>query len=175
MEISKKQDNLNAAIALVARRFETEITLGDLAKEAEMPTNSLTRHFNSRFGISPLRWVWVFKTVLGAALIVRDTSIPIAAIAEQVGFGSIAHFSRKFHEVMGVTPTAYRSAHSDFQSARPTPLGRFEQFPNEHSDLLQQAIVKVDLTKLSSKLDLSADEGVPPDSFETTGGIDGIH
>ncbi len=97
-----------AVIALAVARFQDDLELRDLAKAAELPTNTLTRQFNRRYGMSPIRWLWQFRTVLAAELIAAHPEKPLVSIFKQCGFHSSAHFSRRFREVFHQSPSAFR-------------------------------------------------------------------
>lgn len=101
--------NLNAAIACAVERFQDHLTLGDVAKAAGLPTNTLTRMFNRRYGMSPMRWVWRFRTILAAECIARAPEWSLAEIATHCGFTSAAHFSRRFRELFQESPSQFRA------------------------------------------------------------------
>lgn len=100
--------SLQAAIACAVESYERRLTLADLAAAADLPTNTLTRMFNRRFGMSPMRWVWRFRTILAAECIARSPEWPLAEIAEHCGFTSSAHFSRRFRELFRESPSRFR-------------------------------------------------------------------
>jgi len=43
-----------------------------------------------------------------AAIILRDTDLPISEIAYRVGFNDITHFGRMFRKRVGYSPSEYR-------------------------------------------------------------------
>jgi len=56
---------------------------------------------------------WLLSTRLDRAKkLLAGTSEKINTIAEQVGFGDVAYFSKQFHKVHGLTPSEYRKHHS---------------------------------------------------------------
>src|SRR4051812_20665869 len=95
---------------LVATRFSETLTLQDLAAAAGMPTNTLTRKFNRAFGTSPMRWLWAFRTALAGEIIREAPGRPLADVFGPCGFGSSAHFSRRFKELFQECPSRYRAA-----------------------------------------------------------------
>jgi AraC family cel operon transcriptional repressor len=46
------------------------------------------------------------------ARLLVETRLPVAQIAQNLGFGDLQHISRYFFAVKGQTPMAYRKAHS---------------------------------------------------------------
>lgn len=101
--------NLDAAIQHAAERYQERLTLEDLSQASDLPTNTLTRLFNRRYGMSPMRWVWRFRVILAAECIARAPDWPLAEIAAHCGFTSPAHFSRRFRELFQETPSRFRS------------------------------------------------------------------
>ena len=103
------RQGLTGVVSLVRERYAGELTLPELAAAAGMPTNTLTRHFNRRYGMSPMRWLWAFRTILAAELIAENPEAPLAEICARCGFTSSAHFSRRFREVFKESPSRFRA------------------------------------------------------------------
>ena len=81
---------------LLTNRCTDRLTLADLAAFAGMPKTSLTRQFNDAYRLSPMRWVWLVRTVMAAELIAATPTTPLRAVAAACGFKSQAHFCRRF-------------------------------------------------------------------------------
>jgi transcriptional regulator GlxA family with amidase domain len=94
---------------LAAERFRDRLTIHDLAQAAGMPVNTLTRHFNGAHGVSPVRWLWHFRTVLAAEMIATDPTMSMSNVAGHCGFTSNAHFARRFRHVFGESPSRFRA------------------------------------------------------------------
>ena len=105
---------------LAAERFQEQLTAHDLAKAAGMPLNTLTRRFNGVHGVSPMRWLWHFRTVLAAELLTHEPQLPVSEVAAACGFASAAHFARRFRLVFGQSPTGFRQGSS---APAPRPHG----------------------------------------------------
>ena len=52
----------------------------------------------------------VRRRIQAAADLLTQTSVPVSRIAWRVGFSSAGYFSRKFTQMMGMSPSRYRSA-----------------------------------------------------------------
>jgi len=111
VEKDLKNESIAHVLAYVAEHFADPITLADLAVVATIPENTLTRRFNRTFGLSPLRWVWYFRTVLASELIAALPETSLTEVALFCGFNSSAHFSRRFREVFALSPSKFRKTH----------------------------------------------------------------
>jgi AraC-like DNA-binding protein len=65
------------------------------------------RRFTSLVGEAPLAYLTRWRLSLAAQRL-RDTDLPIAALAGQVGYGSEYSFSRAFTRFHGQPPGRYR-------------------------------------------------------------------
>lgn len=65
------------------------------------------RLFRGAYGITPLQYV-ASKRIERAKNLLRDTSDPVAAVAERMGFDDVVYFNRFFRKLAGTTPGAYR-------------------------------------------------------------------
>jgi transcriptional regulator GlxA family with amidase domain len=109
-EMRPLRRGLEGVFALAAASYHGPLTLDKLAAAAGMPSTTLTRRFHRRFGISPMRWLWSFRVLLAAELIAAAPAAPLAEVAERCGFVSPAHFSRRFRELFGESPSKFRQA-----------------------------------------------------------------
>lgn len=98
-------------IDYVDAHLTTPLTLDELAGVAALSTYHFARMFHTSFGEPPHTWVRA-RRVARAQLLLRRPHGDLADIAQRCGFGSASHFSRLFHETVGVTPRQYRLAMS---------------------------------------------------------------
>jgi AraC-like DNA-binding protein len=94
------------------RRIEAEsdepLALRDLAREARMSPYHFLRIFKRVAGLTPHQFV--LRTRLHrAAVRLRRSDEPVSGIAFEAGFNDLSTFNRRFRQIMGVTPTAYRT------------------------------------------------------------------
>lgn len=89
------------------------LTIGDLARELDLPEHRLRRLINQRLGhrnfaefVNGHR-IEAAKVRLGD---LREARTTVAAIAFDLGYGSLGPFNRAFRTATGVTPTDYRRA-----------------------------------------------------------------
>ncbi len=85
-----------------------EITLEDLAGIGRVSTFYLCRLFKKELGLSPMKWLWLQRTMAAAAFLLTDRKFSLTDVAFSCGFTSSAHFSRLFKSTYGVTPSHYK-------------------------------------------------------------------
>jgi AraC-like DNA-binding protein len=113
-------------VARAARHFRskleadpsTSVTLDELADAACVTRAYLCRAFKSATGTTPLEAVRRARLDRALSLLTRSNE-PVAAVAGQCGFRSGFHFSRRFKETFGVSPTRVRQA---VRRGEPLPL-----------------------------------------------------
>jgi AraC-like DNA-binding protein len=92
--------------ALHARPF-VQWTVETLAREVGLSRSALVRRFHRLLGMSPYLSKWRLHL---AAQALREDRENIAAIAEQVGYGSEEAFGRAFTRCFGSSPAAWRKS-----------------------------------------------------------------
>ena len=120
------------ALTHVQRRWERDglvpLSRDELAGAAGVSVAHLSRLFRQEYGLGPsraLEWVRLRRAVV---LLTRG-SMSVREIAHAVGYVDQYHFSRRFRESLGLSPTGLREASSEVQAAVPCPAGlvRLEQ------------------------------------------------
>jgi AraC-like DNA-binding protein len=84
-----------------------KVAVGDLAKLAGMSVRHLERRFRETFKTTIRAYVMKLR-VLEACELLANSGMLVTEIALRVGFYDHSAFSRKFSELMGVTPRGYR-------------------------------------------------------------------
>jgi transcriptional regulator GlxA family with amidase domain len=91
----------------VMERLERHLTVEDLARQANMSSRNLGRHFRSVTGTTPLQWL-LTQRIHRAQLLLETTNDSLDTIAVAVGMGTATTLRRQFHRTAGVPPGAYR-------------------------------------------------------------------
>ncbi|RQX12422.1 AraC family transcriptional regulator [Micromonospora ureilytica] len=91
----------------VLARLDRPLTVEDLARQANMSSRNLARHFRSATGSTPLLWLSTHR-IRRAQELLENTDDSIDAIAEAAGMGTATTLRRHFHRTVGVAPDAYR-------------------------------------------------------------------
>lgn len=84
-------------------------SVDELARRANTSRSVLGERFRALLDQSPMQYLVEWRMQLAAGLL-RSTTAKIADIAEQVGYGSDAAFSRAFHRHVGQWPAEWRQA-----------------------------------------------------------------
>jgi AraC family transcriptional regulator len=83
------------------------LTLADIARAAHVTPSHLVRSFRQAYGTTPIAYLWDRRVALGIDLL-RNTGLPLAAVAERCGFATGHHFSRRIRRATGMPPGALR-------------------------------------------------------------------
>jgi transcriptional regulator GlxA family with amidase domain len=89
------------------KQLNQPLTVEDLARQANLSSRHLTRHFRSVTGTTPLQWLST-QRIRRAQELLENTDHSIDVIAEQAGMGTATTLRRHFHRTVGVPPDAYR-------------------------------------------------------------------
>ena len=91
--------------------LEDPLSLDDLADQAELTRHQFSRRFKNATGVSPFQYV-IAKRVKRARDLLARGKVSIAEVAYATGFSSQSHLTETFKRHFGVTPGAYKRAHS---------------------------------------------------------------
>jgi AraC-like DNA-binding protein len=100
-----------------------QVTLTQLAREAHVTPEHLCRLFRQSLDLGPLECVRLARLERAATLLGRS-NLAIKEITESTGFSSPYHFSRRFSEVYGMSPRAYRQAISEGGEVKSNPISK---------------------------------------------------
>ena len=90
-----------------------DLSVGMLADMFHISPSYMSRYFKGKIGEGLNDYIVKLRLEKAKELLRRDDSIPLAKVAEQVGFSSAEVFSRAFKRYDGVSPSRYRSCFSD--------------------------------------------------------------
>src|SRR5262249_43526835 len=83
--------------------------LDELAKAAAMSRTTFALHFRTVAGVAPLTYLTEWRMHL-AERALREENMPVAALAQSLGYTSESAFSNAFKRVTGKAPKRYRTA-----------------------------------------------------------------
>ncbi|KUJ49004.1 helix-turn-helix domain-containing protein [Micromonospora maris] len=91
----------------VMRRLDQPLTVEDLARQANMSSRHLARHFHAVTGTTPLQWL-LTQRIRRAQELLETTDDSIDTIASTAGMGTATTLRRHFQRTVGVPPDTYR-------------------------------------------------------------------
>jgi AraC-like DNA-binding protein len=98
---------IGRCLALIHSDPRRNWTVEALASAAYLSSSTLAEHFEATLGTAPWRFVRGWRLYL-ASVALATTAAPIAAIADEAGYGTDAAFSRAFSRAYAVPPAAWR-------------------------------------------------------------------
>ena len=91
----------------VLRRLDQPLTVEDLARQANMSSRHLARHFRSVTGTTPLQWL-LAQRIRRAQELLEATDDSVDSVASAAGMGTATTLRRHFQRTIGVPPDTYR-------------------------------------------------------------------
>ena len=93
--------------AMIDTRYAEPLTLQEMAHAASLTKAHLIRLFSKNLNTSPIDYLWQVRVAQGIELI-KSSGLRISEIADQTGFKSIFHFSRRISSACGISPSEIR-------------------------------------------------------------------
>lgn len=101
---------VHTAKRVLDQRFAEPLSIRDLADSLYISPEHLRKVFRETFGASPLHYL-IRRRIEHAQELLRMTDVPVQEVAQRCGIDNPYYFSRLFHQVTSLTPTAYRRRH----------------------------------------------------------------
>lgn len=89
------------------RHLSSPITAQIVADECGLPLRTFNRKFKEQVGRTPHQYLEQLR-INAAQQLLRDFSMSIQDVAEQVGYRDSYHFATRFRQICHVTPSEYR-------------------------------------------------------------------
>ncbi|MBP0018716.1 MAG: helix-turn-helix transcriptional regulator [Cyanobacteria bacterium SBLK] len=99
---------LRQILDYIDAHLDSEIKLEDLARLPDMSQFHFSRLFKQSLGITPHQYL-IQQRIERAKELLKQTERSIADIALECGFNSHSHLGKRFRQLTGVTPKAYRT------------------------------------------------------------------
>jgi AraC-like DNA-binding protein len=96
---------------VIDARYREPLDVATLANVALLSPAHFSREFRRTFGESPHQYLLTRRMERAAALL-RNTDRSVADICFLVGLRSVGSFTTTFGRTFGMSPTAYRAAHT---------------------------------------------------------------
>lgn len=91
----------------IERNYADSISMTEMAALAKLSSTHFNRRFRQLLRLSPTQYLRSIRIQASQGLL-TTTSRSLAEIAVDVGFTDQSHFSKRFREVTGMTPAAWR-------------------------------------------------------------------
>lgn len=98
---------LLATMRYMQENYGSKITLGELAKTANMSVSNFSAVFRRTFEMAPMEYLLQLR-LRRAAYLLQHTDEKIIMIAEECGFFSNSNFIKAFSRMTGKTPSEFR-------------------------------------------------------------------
>ena len=100
--------HLRRARDLIDREYARPLDVAALARRALMSTAHFSRRFKETYGETPYSYLMTRRIERAKALL-RRGDLTVTEVCFAVGCTSLGSFSARFTQLVGQTPTAYRS------------------------------------------------------------------
>ncbi|MCG5213203.1 helix-turn-helix domain-containing protein [Streptosporangium soli] len=112
----------------VIERLDHPLSVEDLARQANMSSRNLGRHFRSATGTTPLQWL-LTQRIRHAQELLETTDDSVDTIAAATGMGTATTLRRHFNRTVGVPPDTYRRTFRSRTRPGPNDSGQHHQRP----------------------------------------------
>jgi AraC family transcriptional regulator len=101
------QSRLKQVIEYIRANIDRDLSLENLAELVQMSTFYFARLFKQSTGYTPHQYI-IRCRIDRAEFLLRQGTLSIVEICQQVGFQSQSHFTQLFRKYKGITPKKYR-------------------------------------------------------------------
>lgn len=101
------------AVQCFTHHFDQIDCIEDIALFLETPKSSLNRKFHNHFGVSPSKFLWRFKLRYSELILNANIARSLTDVCVLSGFNSLSHFSKKFKNHYGHSPSQLHSRNHD--------------------------------------------------------------
>ncbi|WP_165930813.1 AraC family transcriptional regulator [Paenibacillus sp. BK033] len=100
---------MNESLRRIRQQALGKFSLKTVADELRLSPSQFTQKFTKQFGKNPMDYVTELR-LQQAQKLLKETSLPMSAIASRCGYENEYYFSRIFKQKMAVSPSNYRKA-----------------------------------------------------------------
>ncbi|CAN5358204.1 helix-turn-helix transcriptional regulator [soil metagenome] len=124
--------HLRRARDLMDREYAKPLDVPAMAAHAHMSPAHFSRQFKSAYGETPYGYLMTRRIERAMALLREGVSVTDACMT--VGCTSLGSFSSRFTEIVGVTPSVYRSGTHEAVMAMPTHVVKAQVRPSRNRE-----------------------------------------
>ena len=105
----KRLDTFNSIVEYINNHYSEDLNVTALANRFFISPSYFAHLFKKKSGKSVIEYIHEVRITHAKSFLEKDDT-SIGSIALLVGFGDINYFSRKFKELVGMTPTEYKKS-----------------------------------------------------------------
>ena len=103
----EKQERVQVMLVFIHTHYSENISLQDIADAGMISIAQCNRCFNQMLNITPYEYLIQYRLSKAMSLL-RDATLNITEISDQVGFNNVTHFIQVFKKQYGISPKKYR-------------------------------------------------------------------
>jgi AraC family transcriptional regulator len=104
-------------LAYIEANLPSKMNIDDLANVVALSRSHFSRAFKHCVGLSPMEYVHA-RRVERAKVMISETREPLAEVALACGFADQAHLSRRFRDMVGISPGRWRRSNTPIAKSR---------------------------------------------------------
>jgi len=91
----------------INNNLSKKISRDELIKVAGVPSATFYKIFRQATGLSPIEYIIRLRISKAAEILTENHHIPITEVALETGFDDSAYFSKKFKQIVGLSPMTF--------------------------------------------------------------------
>jgi AraC-like DNA-binding protein len=123
---------------LMDREYARPLDVAALARAALMSPGHFSRKFRAAYGETPYSYLMT-RRIERAKLLLRRGDLSVTEVCLEVGCTSLGSFSARFTELVGETPTAYRTRDHSALDGVPGCVAKDATRPNRKPSRIGEA------------------------------------
>jgi AraC family transcriptional regulator of adaptative response / methylphosphotriester-DNA alkyltransferase methyltransferase len=135
--VRRREDLYRDALAVIRRDYASDLTVDVVAYQIATSRRQLQRVLDEVGGMG-FRNILTRARMRQASVLLRESTLPVALVAREVGYSQPAQFAKTFRRLYGKSPSEYRASPQP-QAAAPTPLGAAARLGAMPGDRLRAA------------------------------------
>lgn len=112
-----QNQHIKSILTYIHAHYKHPVTLGDIARGANIGVRTCCRCFRQQIGITPFRYLMEYRVKIAAEQL-ASTDKSITEICFDTGFNDTSYFAKTFKKLTGYTPSAFRREKGDFADKR---------------------------------------------------------
>lgn len=94
-------------LSFIRQNYQKPLNNATFSQLFHYHPNHISELVKSQTGLPLHKYIRTYR-IYAAVDLLQSTDLPVAEIAERVGFGDVQQFSKAFKQVLGVSPSSYR-------------------------------------------------------------------